>query len=454
MRSRTLLTALVLAAPLAFGVWSPSEARACGGCFVQQSESTQVSGHRMVLSVSQAETTLWDQITYDGDPSEFAWVLPIHGQVEIGLSSDALFSVLEQSTAVTVLSPQINCNPGGCNSAAGGNSDFGSDGATGGGGVEVIAQEVVGPYETVQLQSSDPAALNQWLTDHGYNVPADVQPVIDSYVGEGFGFLALRLVPGQGIDSMRPVRITSPGATPELPLRMVAAGTGATTPITLWVLGEGRYQPTNFQTFEINENDLVWDWNTQSSNYAALRKSGFDASGGKAWLMEAAEPYGQWAFQQLIDTASYDPDGSGYADELGEHAVENAEADVAKLIGNIPENGIFVSRMSAELSRAALANDLTVGATSDQSYVNRTFYVQNSIGEAPACPPVQPCGDDGSYSDDGNGDSGWEDGSGSTGGTIGASGCGIAADGTTPVVTFAGLAAAVLVTMRRRRPRR
>ena len=100
-----------------------------------------------------------------------------------------------------------------------------------GSGVTVIAEEVVGPYETVQLQSSDPTALQDWLDAHGYVVPADVQGVVTQYVNEGFDFLAMRLVPGQGTSAMRPVRITSPGAGLTLPLRMVAVGTGAITPI-------------------------------------------------------------------------------------------------------------------------------------------------------------------------------------------------------------------------------
>jgi MYXO-CTERM domain-containing protein len=451
MRARFARLSLIAAAALGVGLIPADDASACGGCFVQQTENTQVSGHRMVLSVSQAETTLWDQITYDGDPSEFAWVLPIRGQVDIGLSSDALFSVLEGSTQVSVYSPQINCQPSTCNDGSFGNA--GTSGSGGGSedpGVTIIAQEVVGPYETVQLTSADPAALNQWLTDHGYAVPTDVQPVITEYVNEGFGFLALRLVPGQGIDSMKPVRITSPGASPELPLRMVAAGTGAITPISLWVLAEGRYEPQNFPSFEIFETELVWDWDTQSSNYAQLRSGGFTSSGGSAWLMEASETYGSWALQQLVDTASYDPVGSGYADDLGMNAVENAQADVAKLQGNIPEGALWITRMSAELSRPALAQDLKIAASADQSWITRTFYVQNEKGTRPECPAPQPCDTgDGTVVD---GSSGWETGSSSGGDNlVGSGGCGVAPGAGAPTVTLLGLAIAGLAVSRRRR---
>src|SRR5262245_2348241 len=83
--------ALLLSIPLlALATTTVNDAHACGGCFVMQSENTQVTSHRMILSVSPQETTLWDQIVYSGAPQSFAWVLPTKGVVTIGLSSDAL----------------------------------------------------------------------------------------------------------------------------------------------------------------------------------------------------------------------------------------------------------------------------------------------------------------------------------------------------------------------------
>lgn len=384
------------------------DAHACGGCFVSQTESTQVTGHRMALSVSPTQTTLWDQIRYDGDPSEFAWVLPIRQEVEVGLSSDLLFEVLEAETQVVVSSPTISCPPPGCGGSFG--ATGASSGTGPGGGVEVIAQAVVGPYETVQLSATDPAALATWLDDHGYNVPADVQSVVDAYVEEGFGFLALRLVPGQGIDAMKPVRITVPGASPTLPLRMVAAGTGARTAITLWVLGEGRYNPQNFGYETISAADLVWSWDTQSSNYQALRQEVLDADGGSRWLVESAEPLPQWSLDQLLQRAASDPVASGYGDDMGNGAFEAAEADVATLVAGLDRGSLFLTRMSADLARSALATDLFLSASSPVDTVSRFLSVQNTVGTAPQCPPAPICGDEeqGSGFVDLNGDGVWE----------------------------------------------
>jgi uncharacterized protein (TIGR03382 family) len=404
----------------------------------------------MALSVSMDQTTLYDQITYDGDPESFAWILPIRGQVDVGLSSDALFATLESMTQVTINSPVINCNSGNsCGNASSDGGDFGSGAGGGSAGeppVEVIAQEVVGPYETVQLASDDPDALVAWLTERGYNIPADIEPVIDSYVAEGFAFLAMRLVPGEGIDSMRPVRITTPGAGAGLPLRMVAAGTGANTAVTLWVLGEGRYEPQNFPSFIIEQSELVWDWDAAKSNYTDLRAQRFEQSNGTAWHTEAAEQlYDTWAFNSLVDQASWDPIGSGYGDETGMGAVEAAQEDIDTLLYGLDTGSVWVTRVSSELSRAALATDLVLQASSSQTSINRWFDVQATIGTPPECPPPPPPCDDLDIGDDDFGG----DGSNLLGGQASCSASGLRT-GAPVGLTVLGLSLVGLVSRRRR----
>jgi hypothetical protein len=399
---------LLLSIPvLALALSHANDASACGGCFheapIQQSENTQVTGHKMILSVSKTQTTLWDQVSYMGEPSSFAWVLPIKGNVDIGLSSDALFRALENVTQVNLASPTINCaGPPLCGggNGTGTGSYYDGEGTSGASGgpppVTVIAQSVVGPYETVQLQSSDPAALTAWLTSHNFVIPDDVKPIISAYVSEGFDFLALKLVPGKAITAMRPVRVTMPGASPVLPLRMVAAGTGVTTPVSLFVMGEGRYEATNMPDFTIQPDQLVWNWDTMSSNYAALKKAAFDASQGKAWLVEAGEPFSPYQIQsQLTQLAQDQPIDSGYADEMGAGAPAAAQADMATLFGTLDPSSMWITRLHGELSRGALATDLTLGAAADQTPVRRSLQATTTIGTAPTCPVYAPCQDAG-----------------------------------------------------------
>ena len=109
-----------LGAAMAMVGATASDASACGGCFHTPDQiPTVVTDHRMIFAISQQQTTLYDQIEYSGSPSNFAWVLPIHGPVTVGLSADSLFSVLDQKTQTTILPPQApQCPFCGCGGGA------------------------------------------------------------------------------------------------------------------------------------------------------------------------------------------------------------------------------------------------------------------------------------------------------------------------------------------------
>jgi MYXO-CTERM domain-containing protein len=425
MHVRTVLGALGLATFCLAA--TADDARACGGCFHGSSQSGSViTDHRMIFRVSPQQTTLYDEIEYQGNPASFAWVLPIHGKVAVGLSSDILFASLESATQTTIQSPILpacpSCSCG--NSFGAGGSSSGSSSGGGGGGppVNVISQSTVGPYDTVQLQSTDPNALNAWLGANGFVIPADVQPIIAAYVNEGFDFLALRLAPGQGVQAMRPVSVTAPGAALSLPLRMVSAGTGATVGITLWVVGDGRYAPTNFQTFTLAGSDLTWDWSTNASDYTTLRAQKEAALGNAAWQIESSLELSPYQIEDAVlsnpaeqDYLAIPASDAGAEGGAGQTADQVRQADLATLFPN-SQASVRITRMRSDLSHAALATDLVLGATSDQSVMSNRYQVARSAN-APQCAPVpNPCPPCDSSSSSGS-SSGYLGGTGSGGAT-------------------------------------
>ncbi|CAN5528614.1 hypothetical protein BH09MYX1_BH09MYX1_42080 [soil metagenome] len=279
--------ALFGAAAFASAFAVPHVASACGGCFAPPTEKTVVTDHRMALAVSKTQTVLWDQIRYAGNPREFAWVLPVRDGARVELSRDDWFAALDATTSPVIIGPnpraRSGCALGGCGSAEGTSGSPGSD------PVEVLRQDVVGPYETVTLRSTNPGALRGWLTGHGYAIPTSVAPTIDAYVAEGFDFIALRLLPNCNARSMKPVRIVTPGADPTLPLRMVVAGIGAFVGLTLYVVGEGRYHPQNFPDAVVDYGRLTWNRNTGRSNYQELSLEAMQEGGDRAWITEYAQ---------------------------------------------------------------------------------------------------------------------------------------------------------------------
>ncbi|MDC0742082.1 DUF2330 domain-containing protein [Polyangium mundeleinium] len=287
----SLLATLLLGAPLA-ALLAPSDAHACGGCVVPPMVNTIVNAHRMALSISPKQTVLWDQIRYNGDPKDWGWILPVKPGAVVELSTDAWFETLDAATSTTVFAPPISCNNGpdfdcGCtqfDSAAGSGGELGP-----GGGVNVVHRGTVGPYETVTLSTQTPGALDDWLTIAGYVIPEETAPVIDTYVAEGFDFIALRLQPEKGVSDMKPIRVVQTGISPTLPLRMVAVGTGANVDITLFLITEGRWGAKNFENALVPESLVSWDFATNASNYATLREATLAANGGATWLTTFAK---------------------------------------------------------------------------------------------------------------------------------------------------------------------
>jgi uncharacterized protein (TIGR03382 family) len=387
-------------------------AQACGGCFHPPAQvASDITDERMLLSVSQTQTTLFDQIKYAGNPATFAWVLPIKGTVDVGLSADVMFDSIDALTATQINPPNLNCPPqsgGGCSSSSATSADSVGGGY---GNVTVTKSENVGPYETVQLHTTDPKALNNWLAQNGYDIPADVTPVIDAYVSEGFDFLAMKLSPGAGVQSMRPVRVTMPGASVSLPLRMASIGTGATVGITIWIVAEGRYEPQNFPFFHIEDTDLVWDWNTNLSNYTTLRSQHEATLHASGWEIESSLDLNTQTIQNLIlssGTSQYgspsaqppasadtdylpigDPGDPTGTDTDGGVPYQSADtvrsADIAALLNNTTASTVRVTRIRADLSHAAMTADLVLQASGDQGELSNQRSVTHMLN-APACP--------------------------------------------------------------------
>ncbi len=414
--SRTTIGIGLALTTSALAVFAERDAAACGGCFHPPTQTaTDITDERMLLAASTAQSTLYDQIQYAGNPTSFAWVLPIHGTVDVGLSADVLFDSIDVLTATQIVPPEPNCPPPpNCGAQFGAASAAIGDGGAADipGIVTVTKSENVGPYATVQLHSTDSSALDSWLAQNGFAVPADVVPVINEYVTEGFDFLAMKLLPNQGVQAMRPVRVTTQGGSLSLPLRMAAVGTGTTVGITIWVVSDGRYEPQNFPFFHIDDSALVWDFSTSLSNYTTLRAQDEAALGGKGWEIESSLTLNQQLITSVILSGGQYYGSGGFggqaapadatqdylavgnqdagADAAGYQSAEDVRtADIAALFAGIPGSNVRVTRMRSDISHAAMTQDFVLQASSDQSELSNVRNVTQSVNLV--CPVYGSC---------------------------------------------------------------
>jgi hypothetical protein len=168
--------------------------------------------------------------------------------------------------------------------------------------------------------------------------------------------------------------------------------------ITLWVVSTGRYVPANFQTFTISGSELTWDWSQGSqgsSNYTTVRAQKEASFANAGWQIESSLNVSPYQVENLVLSRSAANDyvappaaadaGSGGASPTPDQV---RMQDLATCFPG-GTSAVRITRMRADLSRAALANDLVLQASADQSTMSNIYRVTQSVN-APVCPTYAP----------------------------------------------------------------
>ena len=374
--ARTIATAAFAIAGAAL-LLQPRDARACGGCFAPSESVQVVTDHRMAMSITADDAYLWDQIRFTGSPQDFAWVLPVSGEVEVQVASAEFFDELAAATDVRVQGPVLRttCGGGFLGGFAARGAPSSADGAEQTNpGVTVIHMATVGPYETVTLRSTDAMSLTTWLQEHHYSIPSSIQPTIQFYVDRHMDFVALRLAPAETVQAMQPIRIHYATPNMTLPLRMVSAGVSDKVGITLWVFGTGRTEAMNYANATIDASQLAWNWDTSSSNYGDVFNATVrNTANGRVWITEAANS--AVSFSSAQSAAS-----------MNDWALVRAS-----------DPSTWITRMRADLAARFLDGDLVLQASTRNAAVSNTLRTQIEIGTRPepTCPAQVTVGSSG-----------------------------------------------------------
>jgi len=116
-------------------------------------------------------------VSFEGDAEDFAWVIPVPNKPEIAVTDPELFWELSDFTTRAI--PR----GGGCGAAAPSDQD----------GVEVIEEQVVGPYSTAILSATNATALVDWLSANGYIFPEEGEEIISEYIEKEWYFVATKI---------------------------------------------------------------------------------------------------------------------------------------------------------------------------------------------------------------------------------------------------------------------
>ncbi|NUN12299.1 MAG: DUF2330 domain-containing protein [Myxococcales bacterium] len=298
-------------------VATPSPARACGGFFcnaVSQSPIYQ-AGERVVFAKDGDAVVMHIEVTYQGPPTEFGWILPLVDvptdadgnplplDQAVSISSPSLFSTLQSNTDPTFTVsttfdenldscsadrdfPLASGNFGGGVDAAGSEDTLSAEGE-GPPKVAVLQSADIGPYAAQLIQATDSQALFDWLNDNGYTQDPKALPLLDHYVASKYVFVGLKLQNEKSTGDLKPVALRQGELAPCVPLRLTSIAATPNMPILVWVLGPSRAIPKNFIHAVINDAAIVFPGGT---NYLDRVNEAIDTLVGHAWVTEFSGP--------------------------------------------------------------------------------------------------------------------------------------------------------------------
>lgn len=112
--------------------------------------------------------------------------------------------------------------------------------------VTVLRHQVVGGYDAVVLEASDPAALSKWLADNGYAEGDTLRAWAAPYIDKGWKLTAFKLAApeGQGGLATSPVRMSFSTDAPFYPYREPAdqrEGDGGDRSLRVFFVSDERY---------------------------------------------------------------------------------------------------------------------------------------------------------------------------------------------------------------------
>jgi hypothetical protein len=229
---RLLAAGLLAAGMLLIGPGGTADACACGG-IVSPDLDAKVTGEQALVSLDASTETIVMRLDMQSVADNAALIVPTPTPATASAAEQALFGELERLTA-----PRHE-------RAAVGRTDLDEAGAAPGGAPTVVAQVQLGPLEATTLTGGDLSGVRGWLDSHGYIMRPEVSAQLDTYLQQGWSFVAMKLTGDEPLTGqLDPVRLDFASDQLVYPMRMSAAAKEVQH-VTVYTLSPHRMQRTD-----------------------------------------------------------------------------------------------------------------------------------------------------------------------------------------------------------------
>jgi hypothetical protein len=236
------------------------------GLYVAKADSKLFNkSSKVVLTRDGNQTAITMASDYDGDPKEFAVVIPVPTFIErrqIGVVDPKTIDHLDAYTAPRLVeySDPDPCrpNPEYLRMAAvpATMSARASAVAASVKGVTVEASYDVAEYDVSILSAQESNGLVDWLTDNGYRIPNGAAAVLGSYIKQNMRFFVAKVnlerMKLAGNHYLRPLQVRYETAKFMVPLRLGTVNANGPQDLIIYALTrKGRVEAANYRTVKL-----------------------------------------------------------------------------------------------------------------------------------------------------------------------------------------------------------
>jgi hypothetical protein len=260
LKAGVALTAIVAQLAVAAG-----PASAFCGFYVAQADAKLFNkSSKVVLTRNGQQTAITMASDYEGEPSEFALVIPVPSFIKKDQINVVDTKTIDHLDAYTAPRLVEYFDPDPCEDRVVAMSMAAQPAPTAAmrppapeyRGVKVEARYDVAEYDVSILSAEDSDGLIRWLTDNGYKIPHGAEPVIGSYIKQKMHFFVakvnLKRMQDSGRAYLRPLQVRYETAKFMLPLRLGTVNADGPQDLVIYALTpHGRIEASNYRTIKV-----------------------------------------------------------------------------------------------------------------------------------------------------------------------------------------------------------
>lgn len=248
-------------------------------------------------------------------------------------------------------------------------------------GVKVEAQYDVAEYDVSILSAEESDGLINWLTDNGYKIPAGAEPVVRSYIKQKMHFFVAKVnvdrMQRLGRAFLRPLQVRYDTAKFMLPLRLGTVNANGPQDLIVFALSKrGRVEASNYRTVKVSSDVNVPLF--VKGDFANVYRAAFDRAVGKENLRAVFVEYA-WDMA-WCDPCAADPMSEREMSELGATWSSNSESGNTIAIRASVSSGstnAYVTRLHVRYDAKSFPEDLMFIETADRENFQGRYIIQH-----------------------------------------------------------------------------